>query len=524
MRTARTVLEQKIWDRQQTLEEFAEYVEVFAREAGEPGTISLRHLHRLAAGRRSSGQPLGPVRPVTARLLEKIFRTSIHDLLAEPSAAGAADGRVGKLDVRGNAQLAAMADWLDERAGWSPGESREKVHAKLATFEAGTLADRRYRRARASREQMVRALRSYYRRGVAEYDLYRVRCRGEDVRTSILARSEWLAHAASLTAENDRLTLAGRRDGSRAGLSETAAAAAVTRLAEWAASDVRVMNLPLYRLMSVDVAGGIGGTVGLADFAEYALTADLLEGELVEAVVSGAGTGALPLRDEFLPTLDAVLDLPGRVCAGGVLALCAIARPRDPYRGAPDYALLVQERSGHVLNTSGRLAVVPKGFHQPLTDVRADAPVSATLLRELEEELFGRDEVDTTVGEGRAAAPMHPGRWSAPMRWLHDDPTRMRMECTGFGLNLVSGNYEFASLVVVEDEEFWARFGGVVEANWEASGLRLYSSLDEELISDLVTHESWSNEGLFALLQGLRRLAEIGGQRVRLPAVEVSGL
>ncbi|QQQ80631.1 transcriptional regulator [Saccharothrix sp. 6-C] len=428
------------------------------------------------------------------------------------------------MDARANTDLADMADWLDERAGRAPGESRAKVHAKLSTFEAGALVDRRYRRARVSREEIVRALRAYYRRGVAGHGMYRVRCGGEDVRTSILARPEWLDQPASLTAENDRLVLAGRRDGPRAALSEVAAEAAVDRLAEWAALDVRVMNLPLYRLLRVDVGSAIEGTVGLVDFAEYALTADLLEGELVEAVVSGAGTGALPLRDEFLPNLDAVLDLPGRVCAGGVLALCAIARPRDPYRGAPDYVLLVQERSGHVLNTSGRLAVVPKGFHQPLTDVRADARVSATLLRELEEELFGRDEVDTTAGEGRAAAPMHPGRWSAPMRWLREDPSRMRMECTGFGFNLVSGNYEFASLVVIEDEEFWTRFGGAVEANWEASGLRLYSSLDDELVTDLVTHESWSNEGLFALLQGLRRLAGIGGRRVKLPAIEVSGL
>ncbi|MCA1604011.1 MAG: hypothetical protein LC775_00660 [Acidobacteria bacterium] len=91
------------------------------------------------------------------------------------------------------------------------------------------------------------------------------------------------------------------------------------------------------------------------------------------------------------------------------------------------------------------------------------------------------------------------------------------MECTGFGLNLVSGNYEFASLIVIEDEEFWTRYGGQVEANWESAGLQLYSSLDYRLISELITDESWSNEGLFALLQGLRRLRELGGDRVNLP-------
>jgi hypothetical protein len=30
----------------------------------------------------------------------------------------------------------------------------------------------------------------------------------------------------------------------------------------------------------------------------------------------------------------------------------------------------------------------------------------------------------------------------------------------------------------------------------------------------------WSNEGLFALLQGFRRLAIIGGDRAELPTVE----
>jgi len=32
----------------------------------------------------------------------------------------------------------------------------------------------------------------------------------------------------------------------------------------------------------------------------------------------------------------------------------------------------------------------------------------------------------------------------------------LREECTGFGLSLVSRNYEFASIVVVGDEEFWS--------------------------------------------------------------------
>ena len=87
MRLHRTLLEQMIKERQQTFEEFAEFAEVFAREHGEPGTISVRHLQRLVAGRGTSGQPLGAVRPATARLLERIFGVSVEELLSPPAAA-----------------------------------------------------------------------------------------------------------------------------------------------------------------------------------------------------------------------------------------------------------------------------------------------------------------------------------------------------------------------------------------------------------------------------------------------------
>ena len=73
-----------------TLEEFAAYAENFAREHGEPGTLSLRHLQRLVAGQGARGQPLGAVRPVTARLLERIFELSTNELLSPPSPSPAA--------------------------------------------------------------------------------------------------------------------------------------------------------------------------------------------------------------------------------------------------------------------------------------------------------------------------------------------------------------------------------------------------------------------------------------------------
>jgi hypothetical protein len=158
-----------------------------------------------------------------------------------------------------------------------------------------------------------------------------------------------------------------------------------------------------------------------------------------------------------------------------------------------------------------------------MSDPSDDAAIAATLERELEEELFGRDDIDSTHQDQLRPDPMHPSLRAGPMRWLteHADDDQWTMECTGFGLNLVSGNFEFASLIVVEDEEWWGRFGGSIQANWESAGLRSYSSLDRDLLGRLCQDPSWSNEGLFALLQGFRHLTAREGHRANLPIIDV---
>jgi hypothetical protein len=120
MRPYRTVLEQKIRERRQTYEEFAEYVEAFAREHKEPGTLGVRHLQRLAAGRGLGGKPLGRVLPTTARLLEQILGVSIDVLLAAPPGATSFDESENELQQRiyassqvDETMLAILADQLN---------------------------------------------------------------------------------------------------------------------------------------------------------------------------------------------------------------------------------------------------------------------------------------------------------------------------------------------------------------------------------------------------------------------------
>jgi nucleoid-associated protein YejK len=90
----------------------------------------------------------------------------------------------------------------------------------------------------------------------------------------------------------------------------------------------------------------------------------------------------------------------------------------------------MQERSSRALNAPGRLALIAKALHQPLVDFSDEAQLSATLEREMEEELFGRSDVYSTDQVHRSADPMHISRLSEPMRWLmeHADNDTWRTE------------------------------------------------------------------------------------------------
>lgn len=412
---------------------------------------------------------------------------------------------------------------LDHLAGWEPGTARGQVAARIALLDRRQLLDRADLRSRVGQPAIAQALAGYYQDAVGRYGRYGARCNGTTITTSVLTHPDWLDLECPLTAGHDQLMFTSTASDPGDKIDAEAADAAAQRLAETLTAGTRFTESSLYRLADIKATRGrIGGTLGLSRFTSYALTLDLLEGELTDVLAVGAipRLRSLPMRDRYLPDVASVLDVGGRLCAGGALALCAFARPATPFRDA-DYVLLVQERSGNVINAARRLAVIPKGFHQPMTDHRSDAKIATTLLREMEEELFGRADIDNTATGQHAADPMHPSRLSEPMRWLLSGNSGvLRAECTGFGLNLVSGNYEFACLLVVESDEFWARFGGVIEANWETSALRQYSSLDTESLAELVAEDTWSNEGLFALAQGLRRLEQVGGDRVRIPDIE----
>jgi transcriptional regulator with XRE-family HTH domain len=408
--------------------------------------------------------------------------------------------------------VAALAHRLD-------GESTSTHHA------------RSHERANVSRADVAAAIATYYGSAPANdggHSLYRANVAGTDLTLSVLVEPSWLGAAVQLGTPQERVTFRPPSLDATTQLGDVAWHAAIARLAEVEIAGTVMVNNPLYRLLALDLGPQrLAATVTLADFAGYALTADLLESELVDALTAHSPDvelpGRTPLRDLYLPSIAAARMLDGRECVGGPAVLLAIARPARGDR-PPDYALLIQERSSRVLNVAGKLAVIPKAFHQPTGEPAEEVRLATTLERELEEELLGRQDLEQRTHESyRRADPLHQQHRSKPMAWLLDHRGEaFRTECTAFGINLVTGNYEFASLAVIEDERWWERYGHLVEANWETTRVHRYSSRDTDSLANLAGDPRWSNEGLFAYLEGLCRLAELDTSgRVAAPPIDV---
>lgn len=129
-RAPRTHLEAIIRQRRQTFEEFSEDATGYARENGEPGTLSARHVQRLASGDRADGKPLGAVRPATRRLLENMLGQPIDVLLGPPGHSQPADEEPDRHELAANFAAARSAD-------------RETVAAFQQRLDLARLLDRR---------------------------------------------------------------------------------------------------------------------------------------------------------------------------------------------------------------------------------------------------------------------------------------------------------------------------------------------------------------------------------------------
>ena len=142
----------------------------------------------------------------------------------------------------------------------------------------------------------------------------------------------------------------------------------------------------------------------MTSFLKYRFTIGLLEDELIDALISTKGDidkiisnthKYLPIRNELIPDLNLLLNFQERFCAGGIGVVLAFAR------GEPDndFIIPVQSRSKKVSDGRNQLAVIPKAFHQPLLENKAEVNVYWTSFRELYEEVFHGIEVEKEISK-----------------------------------------------------------------------------------------------------------------------------
>src|SRR5262249_38588276 len=149
------------------------------------------------------------------------------------------------------------------------------------------LRDRGSRRARVDQRRIADALADYYGIRPAPYGTYSATYDDSVATTSILTQPDWLDLACPLVAANDRISVVRTAEDDITPLSEDAADRAVQRLAETLAMGTRLVDMPLYRMLDIDVRKGrIGGQAGLSRFVGYAVTMDLLENELVDTLAT----------------------------------------------------------------------------------------------------------------------------------------------------------------------------------------------------------------------------------------------
>ena len=430
-------------------------------------------------------------------------------------------------------RTAEFVAWIADHSSASFQDTYDAVATLAHRLESESPAAhhaREHERANVSREQVATALASYYQPtldGDGPGRLYRARVDATELVLSVLVESSWLGAAVQLGTPQEVFRFRPPSTVPAIPLTKAARQAAIARLAGVEVAQTVLMNNPLYRLLEVDIGPQrLAATVTLADFAGYALTSDLLESELVDAINTNGSArhGPTPLRDLYLPSTTAATASTS-ASASAAPPRCSRSPGRRAAARPADFVLLVQERSARVVNVAGKLAVIPKAFHQPISEPDDEADLVATLERELEEELLGRRDLELLAPDSRRRAdPLHELHRSEPMAWLAERQGSggYHAECTAFGINLVTGNYEFACLIVISDEDWWRQFGHLVEANWEASRVHRYSSRDTDGLATLAADPRWSNEGLFAFLEGLRRLAQLDtGGRVAAPTIDM---
>jgi len=266
------------------------------------------------------------------------------------------------------------------------------------------------------------------------------------------------------------------------------------------AQGAELWDAHLYRLRATPSHENDMLAFGSTTFMAYRFGAALVGDELVDQLIELKGEtevrqADLPLRNLFLPTIDALEHVGDRLCAGGLGTVLAMA---DEGR----FVIPLQVRSSRVADGGGTQAVIPKAFHQATVGSPEEVKPYWTVLREQYEECFGGQEVERDSPSMVFNAYL---RASQPIAYIHEHRGAAEILYHGLALNAFNGNYEFATSIVVLDEWFWRTLAEVSRPNWEGKWFLLHTD-DPAKMREALTSPNLVNESRFHLAEGLLHL------------------
>lgn len=224
----------------------------------------------------------------------------------------------------------------------------------------------------------------------------------------------------------------------------------------------------------------------------------------------------LKIRNITLPSYQNITDLNSRICIGGPGVLVAMARGDRNN----DYCILLQRRSSQVIDGNNLYAVIPKAVHAPTTTTDftslVEVNITRTVLREFFEELISEKQI-----EENPTRSVFDWYMSNPMMQLFENPKNYKLEITGFGFNMLTGNYEFAILLQILDENFYKEFRKLIHERWEFEEIIPVYTRNKQDIERIILENDWVDEALFHFLKSLKRLKELSPDRVCLPDIEL---
>jgi transcriptional regulator with XRE-family HTH domain len=160
---------------------------------------------------------------------------------------------------------------------------------------------------------------------------------------------------------------------------------------------------------------------------------------------------------------DPVIDGGHRSSAIGVSTLTVVRVRRTSFDG---YKMFVSPRSIRVATSRRRYHVIPSGMFQPFiadesgASMRSQFSVSATVLREFVEELYGVEELET--GDGRIDPEAIYHRREAKLLTGMLESGAARLLYTGIAVNLLALRPEICTLLVIDDPDWFETESGEI--------------------------------------------------------------